>query len=307
MITVWQGSANTWDCDEMGHMNVRVYVEKAQEGLGAIAHALHLPQAFKANGFSTLIPTDQHIRFLREALPGSPLSMRACVLEIGESDAVIYQELRHGTGDVAAAYRTRLRHAEAASGRAFAWPERSLAALEALRGKPPKATAPRSIEPDGPARAPGEVSVAIAEAAGVPVIGRGMVPQAHLDGHGRMAPAWFMGRLSDSVPNLLHDWRRRVAEAQGGSRMGGAVLEYRLRYHRWPTAGDLFEVRSSLSRVEKKFHSLVHWVLDPVSGGAWATAEAVAVTFDLDARKVIPTPAEMMAELADIAPGGLTI
>lgn len=34
MIPLWSGIPNTWDCDEMGHMNVRVYVEKAMEGLG---------------------------------------------------------------------------------------------------------------------------------------------------------------------------------------------------------------------------------------------------------------------------------
>ncbi len=307
MITIWQGSANTWDCDEMGHMNVRVYVEKAQEGLGAIAHALHLPRAFRANGLSTLIPTDQHIRFMREVMPGQPLTMQACVLDIGECDALIYQELRHGDGEIAAAFRTRFRHAEARSGRAFAWADRSRRALEDLRGTAPKATAPRSVVPDGPARATDEATVAIAEAAGVPVIGRGMVLPAQLDAHGRMAPQWIMGRLSDSVPNLLFDWRRKVAETQGGTRMGGAVLEYRLLYHRWPAAGDLFEVRTSLARVEKKVHSLVHWVLDPVSGLPWATAEAVAVTFDIDARKIIPTPKALMDELAQLAPGGLTL
>ncbi|MEM7767168.1 MAG: thioesterase family protein [Pseudomonadota bacterium] len=307
MITVWQGSANTWDCDEMGHMNVRVYVEKAHEGLGTIAHALHLPRAFKANGFSTLLPTDQHIRFMREALPGAPLNMRACVLEHGECDALIYQELCHGNGDVSAAFRTRVRHAEARSGRAFPWSDRSREALAALVGASPKATAPKSVDPSAPVRLASEATVAIAEAAGAAAIGSGMVPPAHMDIHGRMAPQWIMGRLSDSVPNLLYDWRRRVAESQGGMRMGGAVLEYRLLYHRWPESGDLFEVRSSLARVEKKFHSIVHWVLDPVSGLPWATAEAVAVTFDIDARKVIPTSKELMDELAVIAPGGLTL
>jgi acyl-CoA thioester hydrolase len=32
VIPLWQGSCNQWDCDEMGHMNVRVYVEKQLEG-----------------------------------------------------------------------------------------------------------------------------------------------------------------------------------------------------------------------------------------------------------------------------------
>ncbi|MEM0985988.1 MAG: thioesterase family protein [Pseudomonadota bacterium] len=312
MITLWQGSANTWDCDEMGHMNVRVYVEKAQEGLGHLAHAVHVPQAFHPSGYSTLIPTDQHIRFMREALPGAPLTMTASVLEVGMCDAVIYKEIRHASGVVSAAFRTRIRHAEARSGAPFPWSARSRDALQSLMADAPETTAPRSVRPDAPVRAMEAATVAAADASGAKVIGRGMVPPTHIDVHGRMAPQWIMGRLSDSVPNLLYDWRRRVAGAPTdtdgkGPRMGGAVLEYRLVYHRYPRAGDLFEIRSSLGRVEEKVHTLVHWVLDPVSGLPWATAEAVAVTLDLDARKIIPTPKPLMDELVTIAPGKLTL
>ncbi|MEQ9314447.1 MAG: thioesterase family protein, partial [Henriciella sp.] len=138
-------------------------------------------------------------------------------------------------------------------------------------------------------------------------IGLGMVPPQHCDVFGRMQPHMFIGRVSDSVPNLLHDWRSRVASADPDTRMGGAVLENRIIYRRWPKAGDLFEIRSSLGRVEEKVHSLVHWMLDPVTGLPWMTAEAVAVTFDLNKRKVIPTPKALMDELAGIAPGKLEL
>ena len=47
--------------------------------------------------------------------------------------------------------------------------------------------------------------------------------------------------------------------------------------------------------------------MDPETGLAWMTSEAVAVTFDLDTRKVIPAPPEHAAELETIAPRGLTI
>lgn len=104
MIPLWQGSCNQWDCDEMGHMNVRIYVEKQLEGLVAFAHELAMPEAFRQNSPSTVVPVDQHIRFVREVLPGKPISMQGCVLEYGECDAVIYQELRHTDGALAAAF-----------------------------------------------------------------------------------------------------------------------------------------------------------------------------------------------------------
>jgi acyl-CoA thioester hydrolase len=48
-------------------------------------------------------------------------------------------------------------------------------------------------------------------------------------------------------------------------------------------------------------------VLNPDSGEAYVTCQAVAVTFDLDTRKVIPTPQEQIAELEALAPRGLTL
>ncbi|MEL6377746.1 MAG: thioesterase family protein, partial [Pseudomonadota bacterium] len=105
MIPLWRGIPNTWDCDEMGHMNVRVYVEKAMEGLGTFAGAIHMPRAFHANALSTLVPSEHHIRYIREAHAGAPLTMTGCVLEWDETSALIYQDMRHGDGRPAAAFR----------------------------------------------------------------------------------------------------------------------------------------------------------------------------------------------------------
>ena len=305
MIDLWKGIANTWDCDEMGHMNVRVYIQKAFEGLGHLAGACHLSHAFKPSSPSTLVPAEQHIRFIREAHPGRPLNMVGCTLDVDETSTTVYQEMRHGDGSVAAAFRTRLLHVDATSLKPFPWNARTRAALEALHGEPPAATAPRGLDLSVAPSPTDEISREIASERGAKVIGLGMVPPADCDVFGRMNPHMFIGRISDSVPNLLHDWRSRVANSVPGQEMGGAVLENRIIYRRWPKAGDLFEVRSSLGRVEEKVHSLIHWMLDPDTGKPWMTAEAVAVTFDLKKRKVIPTPAALMDELATIAPGGL--
>lgn len=307
MIKVWQGIANQWDCDEMGHMNVRIYTEKALEGLVVLAHEIKMPYAFRAGASATLIPHDQHIRFLNEIHPGQPLSMQACVLEIGADEAVIYQDLRHADGRPAAAFRTRIKHAQAESGQPFAWSKRSLAALKALRGEPAQDTRPRSFDPDGPFLPNDEISHAIAAASGARQIGLGAVAPQHLDVHGRMNSPRIIGRVSDSIPNLLQAWRRRLAELSGSERVGAAVLEYRLIYRFWPKAGDLIEVCSALGRVGGKTHNLVHWILDPASGKPWASAEAVAISFDLDTRKAIDPSPEMIEELKRLAPGSLKL
>lgn len=307
MIPLWQGSCNQWDCDEMGHMNVRVYVEKQLEGMAAFAHFLGMPEAFRAKSPSTIIPVDQHIRFVREVLPGKPISMRGCVLEIGESDAVIYQELRHLDGSLSAAFRTRIVHIDTIEKERFPWSKRTRALMENLKGVTPDEALPRSFDPDGPGLPASDISLSKAEALGAPRIGMATVPPQHCGVHGWMEPSWFIGRLSDMVPNLLYDWRMRVGTQTGEKRMGAAVLEYRLRYHRYPRAGDLMVAHSSFGGVKGKTHSLVHWMLDPVSDTPWATSEVVAITLDLDKRKAVAAPPEMIGELERMAPIGLKI
>lgn len=307
MIDLWKGSANTWDCDEMGHMNVRIYLEKAFEGLGTLAAHCHMSHVYQAGSPSTLIPLEQHIRFMREVHPGRPLHMRGCVLDLDETRVTIYQELVHGDGTPAAAFRTKLVHASTDGLRPFPWSDRTRKALNALIGEPPASTAPRGIDLSVAPLPDEDVTLSHAKDQGVKMIGQGMVSPQHCDIFGRMQPAWFIGRVSDSVPNLLYDWRQKVAGAVEGSRMGAAVLENRIIFRSWPKAGDLFQVRTSLARAEEKIHSLVHWMLDPVTGKPWMTSEAVAVTFDQETRKAIATPPALMEELAEIAPGKLSI
>ena len=89
MIELYRGSINTWECDEMGHMNVRFYVAKMMEGLAELAHVAGLGHAFRAKSPSTLRPRDQHIRFIKEAHAGSPFTMTGCVLEVSDASVLV--------------------------------------------------------------------------------------------------------------------------------------------------------------------------------------------------------------------------
>ena len=86
-VEIWRGGVNTWDCDEMGHMNVRFYVSRAMEGLAGLAAELGLPHAFSPYANATLVVREQHIRFLREAHAGAALHMLGGVIEISDTEA----------------------------------------------------------------------------------------------------------------------------------------------------------------------------------------------------------------------------
>ena len=309
MIELYRGSINTWECDEMGHMNVRFYVAKMMEGLAELGHVAGLAHAFRSKAQSTLRPRDQHIRFIKEAHAGEPFTMTGCVLEVSETSVLVYQQITHQSGEPCASFRTWVDHVDVDTGAPFAWSLATRAKLEALKDEPPAATAPRSVDMSVPVRA--SATMADADAILAPVIGRGVVLPQQLDATGAMMPEFFIGRVSDSIGHLLRPWRDKVAasaEARGETlRMGGAVLEYRIVYRRWPRAGDRFVIRSGNGFQKEKTHSFVHWVMDPDTGLAWCTSEAVAVSLNLDTRKIIPSSPEMMKLLAEVAPEGLTV
>lgn len=309
MIELYRGSINTWECDEMGHMNVRFYVAKMMEGLAEFAHAVGLGHAFRERAQSTLRPRDQHIRFIKEAHAGSPFTMTGCVLDITDSSVLLYQQITHQSGEPCASFRTWVDHIDVSSGQPFPWTADTRAQFETLKDEPPAATAPRSVDLSTAPRP--SATMQDADAINAPVIGRGVILPQQLDHTGSMLPEFFIGRVSDSIGHLLLPWREKVREAaiaRGETlRMGGAVLEYRLVYRRWPRVGDRFVIRSGRGFQKEKTHSFIHWLIDPDTGHAWMTSEAVAVSLNLDTRKIIPSTPELMTLLADVAPDGLTV
>jgi acyl-CoA thioester hydrolase len=279
------------------------------EGLAEFAHQAGLPHAFRPRARSTLVPRDQHIRFLKEVRAGGCFTMKACVLEVTDESLLLYQQLDHASGEPCATYRTWIDHLDIGSGRTFPWSDKTRANFEQLKAQPPAELAPRSIDMSVAPRA--SATMADADAVNAPLIGRGVVQPGHCDPEGRMLCEFFIARLSDSIGHLLQAWREKVAAAAAARgdtvKTGGAVLEYRLVYRRWPGAGDRFVIRSGRGFQKEKVHSFVHWILDPDSGEAWCTAEAVAVAFNIETRKIIPAGPEAVAALGQVAPAGLSV
>ena len=298
-VEVWRGNVQTWECDVMGHMNIRFYVSRAMEGLAGLAAALGLPDAFTVRAASTLLVREHHIRFLREARADAPLFMEAGVVEMGETDALLLQVLRHSvSGEPAATLLTRVAHASPA-GQVFAWPKRVRAAAEALRVEIPDFAAPRGVE-GGPVQI--AASRSRAEALGVACGARGAVMPAECDVFGRMRPEMAMGRMSDGMSYLLQTLNDMVVRAapELAPRFGGAALEYRLIYLELPRAGAGLEVRSASVAITPKLRRARHWMLDAVSGRPFAVSEVLAANFDLVARKVIAAPEAVLDAFAPL-------
>lgn len=306
-VEIWRGGVNTWDCDEMGHMNVRHYVVRAQEGLIGMAAELGLPHAFSPHANATLLIKEQHIRFLREAHAGAPLYMLGGVIEMSETEARILQLLIHpASGELAATFQTTVVHATPRDGQPFPWPKVARERAEALKVEVPERAQARSIDlsPFTPT-----ASLAQADALRLSRIGLGGLLPSDCDVFGRMRTEQFIGRVSDGIGTFIHPFRDVVVEHADHKpqRMGGAVLEYRIVHLAWPRAGDRIEIRSGLLGTDARTMRVVHWMLDPATGEPWGTSEAVAITFDLDARKVVPVTEAARAALSAHEVKGLAL
>jgi acyl-CoA thioester hydrolase len=300
MIELYRGSINTWECDEMGHMNVRFWVRRALDGMMLMATELGCERAFAPEATATLLPVRQHIRFLKEAREGAPLFFRGGVVAIGEADITFYGEIVHTLdGAIGATFLTKMVHAEAKTGRAYPWPARTAAIAAGMLVEVPTHGSPRSIRFDGPTDA---FEAASLVSRGFQQVGLSAVRIEDVDVFNRLYPEGMIGRVSTGVPNLMTAWREETTaelSAQDGQprKAGAAVLEYRLDYQSWPGVGDFVAVYSGVSDVAEKTNTLKHVLCHPVTGEVFCICEAVAVTFDLVARKVIAIPPEARAKL----------
>ena len=288
-IEVWRGGVNPWQCDQMGHMNVRFYVAHAVEGLAGLAAALGMSQAYLPTATSTLAVREHHIRFLKEARAGAALHMTAGLLRMGEADASALQILRHSqTDEPSAVFQTHLAHVRASDGQGFAWPRAARARAGDLVVEVPAGLGPRSLEPGEP---PGVASLERAEAMGLIRYGAGAFTPQDCDAFGRVSATQIMGRMGDGAAQAIDSTREAVGRLTAGAQpIGLAVVEYRLVYFDWPRAGDRFDVRSGLRVVEPRRLGWTHWMLDPETGRPWAIAIGVLVPFDLEVRKTVTLP-----------------
>ena len=289
-IEVWRGGVNAWQCDQMGHLNVRFYVAHAMEGLAGLAGALGMGSAFSPRGSATLAVSQHHIRFLKEARVGDPLNLTAGLLEMGEDDARTFMLLAHSGDEApAAVVQTSVAHVAASDGRRFPWSQSARRCAESLRVRIPDGLGPRSLEPAAPVREP---TLAEADRAGLIHYGAGAYGPEDCDVFGRVAAHRIVARMIDGAGHGFAVIREGV-----GEHIGLAAVEYRIAYFEPPRAGDRYAVRAAMVQADPRRLGWCYWTFDAETGAPLAGARSVLVPFDLDARKAMTLPDEAVARL----------
>jgi len=283
MIEVYRGSAQAWECDHMGHLNVRFYVKRAELALAGLFAELGIDGA--------LVTVEaQHHRFHREVRAGGALYATAQIASMGERDAQVMIRILHSASDeLSASFGLRLSSSEP-------WPDASREGAASITGPFDAAVLPRGLEPEEGADP--EASRERAIALGMRATGRTIILPENCDARGRLGLGAAMGLIADATPNMRSsEWREVLRQTAPGQpqRVGGALVEFSFHHRRWPMLGERVEIWSGAVACTDKVTKVAHWLIDPSSGDALASVRTVGVSLDLDARRMIPLTPEAQA------------
>ena len=279
-----------------------------REGLTTFWHTLGLTREFHAGHGTEMVITDAHLRFLREVHPGWGIVGRAGIVEVGDNWVRLYVELVNGhTDDVSATFNMMAAYRYRETGEPVALPEDFAARAGDHMVEVPPHGSPRSLPLNDTSVMTGKTpSLDETTAMGLTEITRGAVELHECDEAERVRLEHLIGRVSDGIVHLTRRFRPTdTGKERSLTKYGGAVLEYRMRVRRALKRGDIIVVRSGLKHVGEKANHIVHWIFDGERGDLVATAEAIGITLDLEARKVVPLPEDRRNHLKTLVVPGL--
>ena len=278
MLLSYRGSVNRWECDENDHLNVRFCEEKLWQTLVGGLLELDLISATEVDDLPARI-TCQHLRFQQESRIATPISGFVSLLSTAVSKEFnVLAQLRHSVSGEplcsALVAISGLAHGEA-----------TVSKDEITHGLP------RGIDADSPYHV---LNLASALEKGFVVTGRGVIQPNECTNSGCLLPYNYMARTSDSMPNL---WSHLAGDERVTDAEGGAVVEFRRHYHQPLREHQTLVVVSGLLDAQGKIQRFGHLLFDARTQQCYASAQAVAVRMDLQARKAIALSEEDLASL----------
>lgn len=283
-------------------MNMRHYVHKVDEARRGLIIRLGLPTACIVGTPSTVRCKDLHIKYQGEALAGNALRVESAILELGETTARLCHMMRHSDGRIAASVIETVEHVYLPENKLFPWPKRVKAMAPHFTAEMPDSANARNIDVQTPHRG---MSLSELQDAGVETIGAGVFSASELDLTNRVTMGSFMGRVTSSISWFSDGWPEFFDPAYKASGKSGALLELRAVIHNYPRQGDAYDFAPALVDANPYTRTIIHNLVNPLTGLSWASMQASACKFDLKERKLIKTTPEEIATLKKAAVKGI--
>ncbi len=290
----WAGECSAWECDDLGHMNMRHYVHKMDEARRGLVIRLGLTGAYYPGTSSTVRCRDFHIKYQGEARPGDPLRIDSAVIALGESTAKLCHIMTHRDGRTAATVIETVEHVYLPEDKIFGWPKRVHAVIPDFTADIPSPAKARNVDPQFNHVGMSQEAL---KTAGAKFIGTGVFSAAELDVSDRVTMGSFFGRTTSTIGWFSEGWPEFQDATYTGSGKSGALLEMRAVVHHYPREGDAYIYAPAMISANAYTREFVHNLVDPISGNSWVSMQASACKFDLKARALIKSTEADLAVL----------
>ena len=303
-IRTWAGECSAWECDGLGHMNMRHYMTKVHQARQMFFIHLGLDEAFKRDSVSSVRVRDFHIKYLGEARPDNPLYIETGLLELGEDELRLCHIMYHQDERMAATIVENIEHISLLTQQKFAWSQRFRSEARAYKVALPDPAKPRGFTYKTRARAMTESALI---KLGLTAQGEGVFQPAEIGLDGAATPQVLMGRVTESIGHFKDGFPEFLDPEYFKSNKSAALLEARIFINRRVEAGDAFRFYPSVNSADKYTRRFAHNIVDVVSGESIASVLAVSGLFDLSTRKLIhTTPAQLKVLKPNFTAGLMT-
>lgn len=302
-IKTWVGECSAWECDGLGHLNMRHYMTKVHQARQMFFIRLGLNEAFKSDAYSTVRVRDLHIKYLGEARPDNPLYIETGLLELGKVDIRLCHMMFHGDGRIAATIVENVEHISLRTKASFPWNARFRKASKPYHVEQPEPSKPRNLSYETKPQAPNEATL---NKLGVKQIGTGVFQPHEIGLDGSATPQALMGRTTETISHMMDGYPEFLdAEYREGDK-SGALLEAQVFLNRRAEAGDGYKFYSGLASGNSYTRKLIHNVVDVITGENFFSMIGDGCLFDLKARKLLKATEAQVAALQKNVVKGLT-
>lgn len=294
-IQTWAGECSAWECDDLGHLNMRHYMTKVRQARQMLIIRLGLDEAFKTDAISSVRVAKFHIKYQGEARPGNPLHIESAVLELGDTSARLCHMMYHSDGKLAASIVETLEHISLRTRKAFNWPNRAREnAIAFTVDMPPEGSLPRGIQYDEVLPAPSETEL---KDWGVRSIGSGVFQPSEMSSTGRAGAVALLGRTTETVGHIREAWPEMHEAEYRESGGSAALLEAFITIGSPAEVGDGYNFYSGIHSADAYTRRLVHNMVNVVTGENIFSMTGIGCLFNLKTRKLVKTLPDHIEQL----------
>lgn len=295
LVHLYKGKVGPEEIDDLGHMNVRHYGERALSATARLLSTHGLDPRTCESMRTSIELSDVYTRHLHEQMEDASLAVMGGVLDVHDDGVRLYHELLNTESDELAAtfvHRVELRSLDRLS--ILPLPEIAAKSLRESTISWPEHGRPRSIDLDRPASL---LSLAEARERGLALRKERSILQGECDSSGSVPAFRRQDLVWGGEPIPPHSGGPPFFDLEDGSRMSMAALETRSQILEAPRLGMRIQSFSATVDVAKKTTIRRAWVFDVERERLLFSNTFVDIALHLGKRRSIEIPTPMRERL----------